>query len=165
MSGCDCGWLNSVGAQIQANLVAHNVQASLNAGLGFNLLGFPKFGLRIPIFLVPGDFDSDGNAGDNVVHVLRGHPVEADTVVRTDDPPKARALRRPLDELFHAYNSACAPLTTGRPGYGLGGKRRLSAGQSRSNGLPEPEEFDSLWMQPTWVRNLPPLQSAPATSH
>ena len=134
------GVANSVGAQIQADLVAHNVQANLNAGLGSNPLGFPN--RPIPIFLVPGDFDSDGNAGDTS-YTCSDKSVEA-IVVRTDDPPKARAATA-AHELFHAY-SAGVPPTTGRPGTAWW--EEASAGWSeQKNGLPEPKEFDSPWMQ------------------
>jgi hypothetical protein len=139
----------AVGTQIQNDLISHDVQARLNAGLGSNPLGFP--GRPVPIFLVPGKFDSDGNKGDTSETCSDGS-VEA-IIVRTDASQQRRASSA-AHELFHAYSSGVPP-TTGRPDTAWW-EEASAAWSQHKNGFNEPGDG---WSKP-WI-HLPeePLNS------
>jgi len=130
----------AVGTQIQNDLLSHDVQARLNAGLGSNPLGFPP--RPVPIYLVPGKFDDDGDEGVTEKTCSDGS-VEA-IVSRTDDAPIERASTA-AHELFHAY-SAGVPPTSGRPRT-TWWEEAAATWSEQKNGFNEQSQFDNPEIQ------------------
>jgi hypothetical protein len=134
----------AVATQIQNDLISRDVQARLNAGLGSNPLGFPD--RPIPIFLVPGKFDEDGNQGATS-ETCELSLVEA-IVSRTDYDPQERSSTA-AHELFHAYSSGVPP-TTGRPTV-TWWEEAAATWSEQKVGFNEQSDYDTPWM------NIPEL--------
>ncbi len=126
----------AVGAQIQNDLISHDVQARLNAGLGSNPLGFPD--RPIPIFLVPGKFDSDGDQGRHLGDLLRQLRSRRSSRGPTTTPQERASTA--AHELFHAY-SAGVPPTTGRP-VRHWWEEASATWSEQKNGFNEPDKYE-----------------------
>jgi hypothetical protein len=134
----------AVGTQIQNDLLSHDVQGLLNAGLGSNPLGFPD--RRVPIFLVSGKFDEDASEGATS-ETCSNASVQA-IVSRTDYDRMERASTA-AHELFHAY-SAGVPPTTGRP-QNTWWEEAAATWSEQKVGFNEQTKYDTPWM------NIPEL--------
>ncbi len=87
----------TLGQAVQSSLVNHKVSPVLHAGLDSQPRNDPK---RIPIFLTPGDFDSDQNRGI-AAQTCSNRNVNA--IVVAADHPSAEVASIAAHELFHAY--------------------------------------------------------------
>jgi hypothetical protein len=134
----------AVATQIQNDLISRDVQARLNAGLGTNPNGFPD--RRIPIFLVNGKFDDDGDQGATS-ETCELSLVDA-IISRTDYDPLERSSTA-AHELFHGY-SAGVPPTENRP-TSTWFEEAAATWSEQKVGFNEEDQYDEPWM------NLPEL--------
>jgi hypothetical protein len=92
-----------VGENLQSALIAHRVAAILRDGLGTQPPNYPD---RVPIFLTPGEFDSERNLG------LSAELCESETlvgmVIRGERPADEIAATA-AHELFHLYSFGLSP--------------------------------------------------------